>query len=79
MTFDEAHRCIKRGDIVSLREAIDRGLDSNLSNRFSWTLLMLAALHRNTAIGRILVLRGANIDAINDFGETALSIAAHKG
>ena len=33
----------------------------------------------NTAIGELLVSRGAELDALNDFGETALSLAAHSG
>lgn len=74
MKFDEAHSCIKRGDIGSLNRSLDSGLDPNLSNQFSWTLLMLAA-----AIGRALVSHGANVDATNNFGECALSLAAHKG
>ena len=79
MTFEEAHRYIKRGDVVSLRRAIESGLDPNLSNRFSWTLLMLAALQGNPAIGKLLVSGGAKINATNDFGETPLSLAVCKG
>lgn len=80
MTFDECHHTIKKGNIVELRLAIELGrVDPNLSNRFSWTLLMLAALEGNTAVARLLLERGAAVDAVNDFGETALSLAAHKG
>jgi len=79
MTHDEAHRLIKKGDIVSLRQEIDSGMSPNLSNRFSWTLLMLAALEGNTAVGELLISRGADINKTNDFGETALSLAAHGG
>jgi ankyrin repeat protein len=79
MTFEEAHYCIKRGDIASLTRSLQSGLDPNLSNKFSWTLLMLAAIAGNTGIGRVLVSCGANVDATNDFGESALSLAAHKG
>jgi len=80
MTFDECHRLIKKGDVVSLRNGLDRDeLNPNLSNPFAWTLLMLAALEGNTSIGRLLISRGAGIDAANDFGETPLSLAAHKG
>jgi ankyrin repeat protein len=78
MTFEKAHECIKRGDISALTRLLDSGLDPNLSNQFLWTLLMLAAVHGNTAIGRILVSRGANVDTTNDF-ECALSLAAQKG
>ena len=79
MNFEEAHSCIKRGNIGSLNRSLDSALDPNLSNQFSWTLLMLAAIQGNTAIGRALVSHGANVDATDNFGECALSIAAHKG
>jgi hypothetical protein len=46
MTHDEAHRLIKKGDIVSLCS----GMSPDLSNRFSWTLLMLAALEGKTSV-----------------------------
>src|SRR5262249_30425150 len=55
------------------------GLDPNLSNKLSWTPLMLAAIEGNTEIARVLVSCGANVDATNSFGESALSLAAHKG
>ena len=79
MTFDEAHRLIKKSDVVCLRHELDRGLSPNLSNQFSWTLLMLAALEGNTSIGELLISRGAPLDTTNNFGETALSLAAHGG
>jgi ankyrin repeat protein len=78
VTFDEAHRLIKKGDIIAIRQALDGGLDPNLSNRFSWTLLMLAGLEGNLKIGELLISRGAAIDEVNDFGETALSITAQQ-
>ncbi len=40
---------------------------------------MLAALEGNTSIGELLMERGAVLDSQNDFGETALSLAAHNG
>jgi ankyrin repeat protein len=79
ITFDEVHRLIKHGDLVSLGHELDEGLSPSLSNRSSWTLLMLAAIEGNTAIGELLVSRGAELDALNDFGETALSLAALGG
>ena len=79
MTFDEAHRLIKKSDVVSLRHELDGGLSPNLSNQFSWTLLMLAAIEGNTSIGELLISRGGALDKTNDFGETALSLAAHGG
>jgi uncharacterized protein len=79
MIFDEASRCIKKGDVLTLRRALESDLDSNLSNRSSWSLLMLSAIEGNTSIGELLVSHGAKVDSVNDFGETALSLAAHKG
>jgi ankyrin repeat protein len=38
---------------------------------------MLAAIEGNAAIGELLISRGAELDAKNKFGETALSLAAH--
>jgi ankyrin repeat protein len=79
MTFDDAHRLIKKGDVIGLRRALDEGLSPNLANRFSWTLLMLSAIEGHTRIGELLIARGADLDKTNRVGETALSLAAHKG
>jgi ankyrin repeat protein len=76
MDFDQAHRAIKKGDVIAIRQAIRNGLSPNLSNRYSWSLLMLAALEGNTTIAGLLIRHGASIHAVNDFGETALSLAA---
>ena len=77
MTFDEAHSAIKKGDVISLRHALDSGLTPNFSNQFSWTLLMLAAIEGNTAVAELLISRGADVNRANKFGDTALSLAAN--
>jgi ankyrin repeat protein len=79
MTFEVLHRLIKKSDVISLRRELDTGVSPNLSNQFSWTLLMLAAIEGNRSIGELLISKGADVNAINDFGETALSLAAHGG
>ena len=79
MTFDEASKLIKRGDITRLRDALERGLNPDLCNKNSWSLLMIAALEGNTSIGRSLIEKGADLDKRNKFRETALSLAAHSG
>jgi ankyrin repeat protein len=79
LTFDDAHKLIKKGDVLGLRRELDSGMSPDLSNQFSWTLLMLTAIEGNTAIGELLVSRGANVNKTNDFEETALSLAAHGG
>jgi ankyrin repeat protein len=75
MTFDEAHTAIKKGDIISLRHALDAGMTPDLSNQFSWTLLMLAAIEGNTAIADLLLSKGADVNRANNFGDTPLSLA----
>jgi ankyrin repeat protein len=79
MTFNLLHRTIKKSDIISFRRELDAGISPDLSNRLGWTLLMLAALAGETGIGELLIARGADVNATNKFGETALSLAAHKG
>jgi ankyrin repeat protein len=79
MTFEQAHRLIKRGQIAALQKAVPSSIDPNTSNRFGWTLLMLAALEGNTRIGSFLLEHGADVGRLNNFGESALSLAAHKG
>jgi ankyrin repeat protein len=77
--FAALQKLIKKGDVVSLRRELDAGVSPNLSNQFSWTLLMLAATEGHTSIGDLLIARGADINRVNDFGETALSLAANAG
>jgi ankyrin repeat protein len=79
MTFDEANKVIKKGDLTRLRHELEDGLSPNLSNRYSWTLLMVAAMEGDTRIGRLLIEKGADLDTRNNGRETALSLAAHTG
>jgi uncharacterized protein len=79
MTFDEASKLIKKGDIVPLREVLHDGLSANLANQYGWTLLMVAALEGNTSIGSLLIENGAELDRRNNFQDTPLSLAAHTG
>jgi hypothetical protein len=79
MTYRGAQNLIKRGDEPGLRAALDGGLDPNLANQNGWTLLMLAAVEGNVPIGRLLVDKGANINARNNKEDDAQSLASHRG
>jgi hypothetical protein len=79
MTFGEARKLIKKGDIIGLRKELQSGLSPNMANQHSWTLLMVAALEGNTSIGSLLIESGAELDSRNNRRETALSVAAHTG
>jgi ankyrin repeat protein len=79
MTFEEASKLIKKGDLIRLRQELQGGLSPNIENQYSWTLLMIAGLEGNTSIGSLLIESGAELDRRNKFHETALSLAAHSG
>src|SRR5579875_4069208 len=79
ISYRAAQTLIKRDDEPALHTALDTGLDANLVNKNGWTLLMLAALGGSVTLGKLLLGKGAQIDARNQHGETALSLAAQKG
>lgn len=79
MTYRGAQNLIKRGDESGLRLALDAGLDPNLANQNGWTLLMLAAVEGDVAIGRLLMDKGANINARNNRSESAAALASNRG
>jgi ankyrin repeat protein len=79
ISYRAAQTLIKRGDAPALTTALDAGLDPNLTNQNGWTLLMLAAVEGDAAIGRLLIDHGADMAAHNLKGETAESIATHRG
>jgi ankyrin repeat protein len=79
MDFDSVSKAIKKGDVLQVRHYLDQGVPADLSNQYGLTLLMCAALEGNTAAGRALILKGAQVDRRNKFQDTALSLAAHTG
>jgi ankyrin repeat protein len=79
VTFDEASRLIKHGNIIALRQALDEGLDPNLSNKYLWTMLMVTASTGNTKIGELLIYKGADVNKIQKNGWSAFSLAAMSG
>ena len=79
MTYRGAQNLIKRGDEAGLRVALEHGLDPNLANQNGWTLLMLAAVEGNVAIGGLLIEKGAAINVRNNKDDSALTLATHRG
>ena len=75
MTFDGSTQVSQEGETASLRHELDAGLSPDLSNQFSWTLLMLSASEGNPADWRTSDFQGADTDKANDFGDTAPSLA----
>ena len=79
MNYRGAQNLIKRGDEEGLRTALNTGLSANSANHKGWSLLMLAAVEGNVALGQLLIEKGADIAAMNLKGETPLTIATQKG
>ena len=79
MNYRGAQNLIKRGDEEGLRAALITGLSANAANHKGWSLLMLAAVEGNVALGQLLIEKGADIAAMNLKGETPLTIATKKG
>lgn len=74
-------RAIEDNDDAEALKALEDGVnineaDENSFRRDGCTALHLAAKHNNLALTKILIERGANIDAVNHVGHTALRIAA---
>ena len=79
MNYRGAQNLIKRGDEEGLRAALTTGLSANAANHKGWSLLMLAAVEGNVALGQLLIEKGADIAAMNLKDETPLTIATQKG
>jgi hypothetical protein len=77
MTFDDAHRLIKKGDIVCLRHELSAGVLPDLANQFSWTFSwrQLKAIRQ---LPNFWFSRGTDIHLASDFGDTAISLALRR-
>ncbi|HXB52595.1 MAG TPA: ankyrin repeat domain-containing protein, partial [Rhizomicrobium sp.] len=60
---------------------LESGVSLATENRFGWTLLMLAAMEGNIAIGQLLIASGAEVNKATSMGigQTALTLAAVGG
>lgn len=69
----------RAGDTDTLAAYLDNGVPVELTDPSGNTLLMLAAYHGNTATVDALIEREANVDALNDRGQSPLAGAIFKG
>ena len=69
---------VRRGDAAKLRTLLDAGADPNWRTKHGpgWRLLDIATLHGHGEIVNILLSAGADPDAGNDDGSTAVHTAA---
>jgi hypothetical protein len=76
----ELIRAAGQGDMMTLKGLLDKGVDVNEKDKeFGWTALMAGALSGRTGIIRILLAKGAHVDAKDNFGWTPLMIASRSG
>ena len=69
---------VQQGNAPAVRVLLAEGADVN-ANRSGWPALMYAAGNGKTNIVKLLLDKGANIEAKNIYGSTALIIAAYNG
>jgi len=76
----ELHDAAMNGDIVKVRQLIEKGADVNAKDQFQETPLHDAASRGNTDVAKLLIEKGADVNAKDNYGKTALDMAeaSHK-
>lgn len=69
----------RQGDGTRLVAYVDAGAPADLTDPHGNTLLMLAAYHGHPDLVRELAVRGADVDRLNDRGQSPLAGAVFKG
>lgn len=68
----------RAGEGDRLAAYVDSGVPVNLTDAAGNTLLMLAAYHGHASVVTALATRGANVDRVNDHGQSPLAGAVFK-
>jgi ankyrin repeat protein len=74
----EAVQAIRNNDLAALKAAISKGAVLNVGDSRGTTLLMEAAAYGSPEAIKLLLDSGANPNAKNQFGSTALTMAADQ-
>jgi ankyrin repeat protein len=69
---------LRNGDVPKLRTALDNGMSVNARDAQGNTPLILAAAYSDAASVKVLLERGADVNAVNQAGATALMRAARS-
>lgn len=70
---------LELGDVAQARSWLDAGLPVNFAGSRIGNGLMIGAWEGNLELMELFLSRGANLDAVNDNGESALALAAWRG
>jgi hypothetical protein len=80
LTASVLSRLVRLGDAQATRLLLDRGADPNAKGSSGWTPLMAATTAENSsATVKVLLEKGARVDARDDNGRTALDWALLRG
>jgi ankyrin repeat protein len=69
----------RAGNIEALTQYVSAGIPPNLTNHAGDTLLMLAAYHNHPETVKMLIEKGADVNSLNDRGQSPLAGAVFKG
>jgi len=69
----------REGKTPELAQYLSAGIPPNLTNHKGDTLLMLAAYYSHVDCVKMLLEKGADVDAINDRGQSPIAGAVFKG
>lgn len=70
---------INRGDVPTVRELLDRGVDIDARDRYGQTALMLAAHAGHRQVVETLIAHRANLNITAKFGLSAVMLAIVAG
>ena len=73
----ELHTAARSGDLFNIKRLLGQNVDVNIRRPDQSTPLMVAAMSNQIEAVALLIERGADINAENEGGETALSWATH--
>ena len=74
--YDDLLRAAELGNAKALGELLDKGLDPNTADAKGNTLMMIATREGHRDVVWLLVKRKANANRRNQYGDTALNLAA---
>ena len=67
------------GDIDSVKEHLDSGVDVNEKNKYGWTALIESAYSGRIKIAELLIEKGADVNSKTNQGSTALHVSSSRG
>jgi ankyrin repeat protein len=74
----ELTKAVKKGNNVTVESLLNQGVSPNIRVSHGQTLLMVAAAKNYLAVAKLLLENGADKEAVDHNGKTALLIAREK-